>query len=233
MRRIGGFAVLVLALMLAPTSDASTQRKATCAPRRSHILKADALAAVYTIREGRLERFNGKQEVEPIVATRGCDVATKRSYRLHWEYAEARGAEYGSPIPANLTLAGAIVAYEESFTEGNRVNEFNGEEYVEEWHVIVRDLRTGRVLHRVPTGTKLAAHPKFVGRGETEAIVVKSDGAVAWIAYDEQNYELHALDKAGERILAVGSNIAPHSLSLVGSTLRWRQGGEPESASLN
>lgn len=100
--------------------------------------------------------------------------------------------------------------------------------------MVVRNLRIGQILHRTPTGAK--NHPKFVGDGPTTAIVVKADGAVAWTTdtvQSEDRYQVHALDKTGERTLAVGSNIDPRSLALAGSTLYWTQGGKSESAVLN
>jgi hypothetical protein len=111
-----------------------------------------------------------------------------------------------------------------------------GEESVEEWRVVVRNLRTGRVLHRAPTGAKEKDHPKFVGDGPTTAIVVKADGAVAWTldtVQSENRYQVHALDRTGERILATGSNIDPNSFALAGGTLYWQQGGKPFSGTLN
>ena len=69
-----------------------------------------------------------------------------------------------------------------------------------------------------------------------DAIVVKSDGAVAWIVRtdpEEGMYQVHALDQTGSRVLSTGSDIAPSSLALAGSTLYWTQGGEPHSATLN
>jgi len=67
-------------------------------------------------------------------------------------------------------------------------------------------------------------------------IVAKSDGAVAWIVESrtyEDGYQVHAVDRTGSRLLAVCSDIEPHSLALAGSILRWTQGGKPMSASLN
>ena len=67
-------------------------------------------------------------------------------------------------------------------------------------------------------------------------ILVKGDGAVAWITdtvQSENRYQVHALDKTGARTLAVGSNIDPNSLALAGSTLYWMQGGKPESTPLD
>jgi hypothetical protein len=68
--------------------------------------------------------------------------------------------------------------------------------------------------------------------------VVKSDGAVAWIVaiYGREHpaeYEVHALDRTGSRVLAFGPGISPRSLALAGSTLYWTQGGNPMSAPLN
>ena len=41
-----------------------------------------------------------------------------------------------------------------------------------------------------------------------------------------KEYTVFALDKAGTRQLAVGSNVVPSSLALAGSTLYWAQGGQ-------
>ena len=114
------------------------------------------------------------------------------------------------------------------------------------YHVVVRDLRTGRVLRKVPTGTLLDAKPGFVevGVGPVKSMVLKSDGAVAWVAFDGERsevmreavghedyvYDLYALDKTGERLLASGSELEPSSLKLAGGMLSWTDGGKPFSA---
>jgi hypothetical protein len=79
----------------------------------------------------------------------------------------------------------------------------------------------------------------LVGVGPAVAIIVKSNGSVAWIAENEigpprgpAEYEVHALDSSGSRMLAFGSDIDPHSLALAGSTLYWTQGDKPFSAAL-
>jgi hypothetical protein len=127
------------------------------------------------------------------------------------------------------TLSGSDVAYEE-YSSGST------ESGTAEWRVIVRDLRNGHVLHREPTGIASPSNPKIIGAGFTRAIVVKSDGAVAWIVEypvrQETAYEVHAVDGTGSRLLASGSNIGPTSLALAGSTLYWTQGGVPFSALL-
>jgi hypothetical protein len=104
-----------------------------------------------------------------------------------------------------------------------------------EWLVLVRDLRSGHVIRRLPTG--ILKTPGDVGGGRTTEIVVKSDGAVAWIveaeAAEPKEYEVRAVDKGGSRVLARGRDVGPGSLALGGSTLYWTQGGRPSSTTLN
>ena len=167
----------------------------------------------------------------------GCVYGRKRSLLLGRELVS--GSPYASFGIKDVTLAGDVVAYEVSFSSSPLgVNESLGsmEEGKSERYVVVINLLSGRVLHKVPTGTLKPTVPKVIGAGETRAIVVKSDASVAWINdkfKKENRYEVHALDKAGDRVLAVGSNIAPTSLALAGSTLYWTQGGKPMSARLD
>lgn len=234
MRRIliATISVLVLLMLSSLTSSSTLAAGARhkvapkCLPAHAHVLFADSQAAIYTIPATREEGLIGTAQ------TWGCAYGRKNSYKI-WEEDVQESTERNSGIH-DLTLNGTMIAYEVSRHEGTRYTE--GEETVSEWHVIVRDLRTGRVLHKVPTGMPDPAHPKLVGRGEAEGIVVKSDGAVAWInnrVNPESQYEVHALDKTGERVLAVGSDIDPHSLALAGGTLYWTQSGKPMSAPLN
>jgi hypothetical protein len=121
--------------------------------------------------------------------------------------------------------------------------------------VIVRDLRTGRVLHDVPTGTPPKPEPGSVGVGNIVALVLKSNGSVAWIAEDSERsaaakaayFDVYATDKSGTRLLASGTDIDPSSLALsagathlddyphtiAGNTLYWTQGGQSFSTTLN
>lgn len=110
----------------------------------------------------------------------------------------------------------------------------------------------------IPTGVPLKPEPRYVGVGQIVALVLKSDGSVAWIAEDYERssklygvgapyFDVYATDKAGTRLLASGTGIDPSSLALsvgdfgvngflrtvVGSTVYWAQGGKSESASLD
>lgn len=126
-----------------------------------------------------------------------------------------------------MKLASTVVAYAKT-----RYYETGGSRDL----VIVRDLRTGRILHEVLTGTLVKPEPPTEGVGAAQTLVVKSDGSVAWtVAADreEGTYQVHAVDRTGSRTLATGGDIAPESLALAGSTIYWTQGGAPQSATLN
>lgn len=121
-----------------------------------------------------------------------------------------------------LTIAGPMVAFEE--TEQSREQ------------IVVRDLRTGRFVIRESHGVH--------GLQGVEQIVVKSDGAVAWMAQVNLGHggnpihrEVYAADASGARLLAEGEEglnpIERGSLALVGNTLYWTQSGKPLSAPLN
>jgi hypothetical protein len=132
-------------------------------------------------------------------------------------------------------LVGTVVAYE-SF--------FSGME--SRWYVAVLDLHTGRLLHHVATGSPVHRAPNAAGVGPITALVVKTNGSVAWIAEDYERaspetdtsprvpyYDVYAADKAGTRLLAAGLEVNPSSLALAGSTIYWTQAGKPFSGSLN
>lgn len=214
--------VVLGAIVLATSASAAhTDSKPSLACRHvsSRLLLADGLAEVYEAPE---------VPSEPRLAVFGCAYRTGRSHELgiaaRQRHEGGPGGESGVLEPR---LAGTFVAYAKTLyyaTRGSREL------------VIVRDLSTGRVLHETPTGTPVKPEPPTEGVGAVVALVVKSDGSVAWIvATDAENgtYQVHVLDKAGNRTLATGSNIVPGSLALGGSTLYWTQGGQAQSATLN
>ena len=132
-------------------------------------------------------------------------------------------------------LAGTVVAYESFLTAD-----------VDRWYVVIRDLRSGRVLRHLPTGALLKPSPGNAGVGPVVALVVKPNGSVAWIAEDFERstpttstseevryYDVYASDKSGTRLLASGLDVSPSSLALASSTAYWTQEGKPMSAVLN
>jgi hypothetical protein len=157
----------------------------------------------------------------------GCVYGGKRTYGLG-PLPEPDTSSGGGGVEGEI-LAGPMVAYEEfSITSSTPINSGRSS-----WLIVVRNLRTGKVLHRVPTGTSTS--PGEVGGGFASGIVVKSDGAVAWIVAGgvaRGGNQVHVVDKSGSRIIASGTDVDPQSLALAGGTLYWTQGGKPFSASL-
>lgn len=220
MRRIAALltasGAIVLTLSAAASAQGHRKAPAGCPPSGRHtVIAADAQAEVYGVRK------NGES-----VEYRGCVYGRSRSFEVGFIEECIGGGACGGT--RNVTLAGALVA-RERFVASQVLGT--------KWIIEVEDLRNGHVLHKVPTGTSESGDPKIIGAGLTSAIVVKSDGAVAWI--DENlvaaglQYEVHVLDRSGERLLASGTDIAPRSLALAGSTLYWTQGGKPYSTTLN
>jgi hypothetical protein len=225
MRRIALSTILAVILLLAAASSSAARPQhptpAKCPPAKAHVLLADGQAELYTVKERLLHSY----EPEPVV--RGCAYGRRRSYLLG-EAEERLGSSGGSGSSGVYleTLAGPVVAYAEAY----------GSERTSIYEMVVRNLATGRVLHKVITETlRPEAISVSVAVGPLVALVVKSDGAVAWIVETgfPKEYRVYAIDESGTRSLASGADIDPTSLALAGSTLYWTQGGKPASATLN
>jgi hypothetical protein len=192
-------------------------RLARCPPRHTEVVKANREAVLYYGPNANRENFS---------EWFACAYRTKRAYLLGIEAEFSSGGGGGVELPQ---LVGPVVAYGKSLDvegifpdPGHSIN-----------LVIVRNLRTGRILHKVPTGP---SSPHSVGRGPLGALVVKRDGAVAWTsgAGDATSkHEIHAIDRTGTRLLASGLGIDPLSLKLKGSTISWTQNGQSFSAPLS
>jgi hypothetical protein len=211
-----GVALSVLALVSATSTRGKTL--VSCAPVHSRLIVADARAKVFEAPEpGPIKKLG----------IYGCAYGRSSYFIGPLPY----GSSGGSGGVAHEILAGPMVAFEE-YSSGGYLSG------TEEWHVVVRNLRNGRLLHRVPTGTPTSQNPGLIGAGFTSTIVVKTDGAVAWIVEKPieggTNYEVHALNKMGSpNVLAFGTNIGPASLALAGSDLYWTQGGQAASPLLH
>jgi hypothetical protein len=106
-----------------------------------------------------------------------------------------------------------------------------------ETNVLVRRLSDGKLLASFPA-TDLAFVESFSAIG---SIVVKSDGAVAWISTlssivrrgrATEVFEATVSASSPKR-LDSGNKIDPTSLQLHGSTLTWRDGGAVRHATLS
>jgi hypothetical protein len=199
---LGTLAVVTLLMTSSAAGARVRPAKDTNCPSGKHALVADAQAEVY--------ETGGGAEREIFA----CAYAGGRTYALGPK-PEGTPEGGGGVAPDTVTLTGAVVAYEKF---GVRTE---GPSY---WRVIVRNLRSGRVLHRLPS----------MG-GFVWSLVVKSDGSVAWIVNTRGQpleYSVVSAGKTGIRTLASGLDVAPSSLALAGSTLYWTQDGKPFSAVL-
>ncbi len=223
MRRFATIIASAALISISPTAIATAATHARhghkgtagCPPKHEAVLAADAQAIVY--KAPTLPESLGGD----IFA---CSYSNKHSFRLG---SEPYGGPSGSGGVLQIALAGPVVAYgvEESYTGPS------GHSFSEIW---VRNLVTGRVIHRMPNGSP--PEPGDIGLGGTLAIIVKSDGSVAWIVgASEQlgHLQVRSVDKTGSHLLAASPEIEPDSLALAGSTLYWMQGGKPMSAMLD
>jgi hypothetical protein len=100
--------------------------------------------------------------------------------------------------------------------------------------VIVRNLADGRLVHEGAATSRILVE----SFQSVDSIVVKPDGAVAWISevgsvISRNRYvEVHRIDGRGAALLNSGSRIVGRSLRLHGSTVTWREGSATRSATL-
>jgi hypothetical protein len=225
MRRI---AALLAALLLLPVTATSTanaiphKARPVCnLPAYSRMISANGQAMVY-------EKLDTATQEGGVY---GCTYRYKHTYFLgeHQGFSSSGGGGI-----ALETLGGSMVAFFEAVAGPSGAV----------WKIVVRNLRNGQALHKTPTGPSLPPSPpengeparQYVGIGPAQSIVVKSDGAVAWVVETgkvEEFYQVRALDHSGEKLLASESDINPSSLAIAGSTLYWTQGGKPFSATLD
>lgn len=238
---VAAISALGLLPIAAVASTAHHREKAPPAKcvRNSHTLFASSQAEVYSAPE------------DEVLSIRACASGQRHTFFVagcnREEPARACAAR------AHVTLAGSVVAYEEGFIAEGQPSEPS----ISELRVGVRDLRNGRLLHDVPTGAPLIAEPRYVGVGPVVALVLESDGSVAWIAEDDERtksdgigssyFDVYAADKTGTRLVASGVDIDPSSLaisvgatnvgapsrSIVGNTLYWTEAGKAVSALLD
>jgi hypothetical protein len=144
-----------------------------------------------------------------------CAFGKRKSYEVGpWTEGASPEANVGTwPI----VLASVTVAY-------CRFEEFYNE-HTAKYTFEVRNLRTGRVIFR---NAEL-----------THDIVLKPDGAVAWVTNNlvvaGQGFvpEIHIADKVGVRVVATGAEIEPYSLAVAGDTLYWSAAGRPYSTPIH
>ena len=191
-----------------PTPTAPAPGPATgCGPAGARTLAADAKARVYA---------TGGQVY-------GCSRGAQRRFALG-----GQRSCLGGSLAGPFALMGSRVAY-----GVERCGVDTGRSLI-----LVRALDTGRVSVDLPATSSRVGVESYV---RVTAIVLSPSGSVAWITQagsivaHRQLTEVHAAragGAAGPRVLDAGPGIATRSLSLSGSTVRWRDGGRMRSARL-
>lgn len=148
-----------------------------------------------------------------------CVARGTRSYELGMT-----GYSIGAPHIEAVRVAGRIAAY------GLRTS---GVDTGYATMNVIR-LTTGTLLAQRPATTRVGVE----GFQSIDSLVLKSDGAVAWIATARSIgmptfiRQLQRLDERGFRLLDFGPNVAAASLTLHGSILSWKRGPAVRSATL-
>jgi len=224
-RRAISIAIQVVTVIAICTSVAAASKARTvrCPHTNVHVVAANHYVEIY-------ENLTSSQIM-------GCAYSQGHQYAL-------------GPIPAyspdsgghglfEIKLAGNMVAYEYNTEYKTAATMGSNESYV-----VVRDLATGKTIRHVPTGmaNKLNPPSNEIGTGSVYGLVVKSDGAVAWIAPAGSElapsgelliHQVEVFDKSGYRVLATSASIDTHSLALASSRIYWTENGKPVSALLN
>ncbi len=244
MRRFPVWLVVALPMLIAASPTGAEARIVKvksapfCAPAHSLALLTDPQAQVYS--------WPSESASEQLFAC--MRVGQRRSYVLGPPMpggGELMLGHEAAPLKQRVTsedLAGPILAYAQG--SATRVPGSASAS------VVVRNLRTGRLIHRTPTGG--SNPPSTTGTDLAPSVVVKRDGSVAWVTVNiepvsvpctgpnpcalpqlfRRHATVHVLDKTGNRLLASGTDIEPRSLTLSGSTLSWKQGDQLVSATL-
>ncbi|MGI8572862.1 MAG: hypothetical protein ACR2L9_09620 [Solirubrobacteraceae bacterium] len=151
----------------------------------------------------------------------GCAGASGKSYRLG-----KRGFCRLQSCVGQIALAGQTAAYELD-TFGVDTSSSG---------VVVKNLANGRVLMNRVAIWNVPGPESFES---VSSIVVKRDGALAWIAkvssigHPSALFEVHRDDGRAHDLLDSGPGIAPRSLRLHGSTMTWTDAGQTRSATLS
>jgi hypothetical protein len=150
----------------------------------------------------------------------GCALRTGKQYRLG-QLTSCIGSDRTGP----LALAGELVGY-----GSQRCGIDTGVS-----QVIVRNLADGKQLRAEAALTGGLGAESYVS---VSSVVLKADGAVAWIATGGSIFargrarQVHRADASGHAVLDSGTPVNPSSLRLHGSRLTWKRGHATHSAQL-
>jgi hypothetical protein len=240
MRTVGLCLATLVAILVGALSGADAARRSTaptCPPRRAHVLLSDAQASIYWHPELGETGVEEGSEVEACASGHHA-VPVREIFTFADNVPPCDQGCLRKGWRHTIALTSSVLAYATDSGEDTKY----GSCYCERWGIAVRNLRTGRLLHDVPTGPHRGNNVDdyYVGVGPAERVVVEADGSVAWtvrnfIRWDEAfragreatlSYEVRAISHSHERVLAAGPNLNPGSLSLHHNRLDWVQGGK-------
>lgn len=207
---------LVLVLLRAAQADASSRARSGCRSRSDVVFKVPG---------GNASASGGMSGEEH---TYICAYAGGRSVEIGKAGNPIASSEGGEgPSVQSLAFAGEIAGVAYTDEEGAR-----------ELQVI--DLTSGRTQFSFSLGggseSGVPGEVSEAGQEKVGAVVVKSDGSVAWTEKGPEpgGYEVLEHDRVGTVVLDDEMSTAARSLTLTGSTLRWRwYDGKSHSARLD
>lgn len=210
-------AVFTTAALPSPTT--ASVGSSRCQPRPSTTLVTGRLGRVYSVPLAGPARKRAPEGARVY----GCLFAAGRPVLLGRTFAFLDHARVETDA---FALHAPRVAYAETFmgVDFNRV------------HLVVRDLRTGKVEQEQDAAPKTPLVESFTSVADIE---LTGTGAVAWSSektsmVDRRHpaREVAATDSSGLTVLDEGEGIDVHSLTLPRSKLSWLDGGVPRSVFL-
>jgi hypothetical protein len=234
MRWFAAHVVALLVVLVAAQGALASGPRPACDPHSGHVIASNGRAVVYKIG---LVSWGPQEAHESLGGIYGC-------VRDHVRYRLGQAVECGKTGCTSgiyrEALAGTLVAYaweDGVFAEEEQRRPHN-------YFIVVRDLQTGHVRLRIPSGPCTKRERGATGSGSVTSIVMRPDGAVAWIAYNWQlgfrtasgwvlRYFVYARDRGHTRVLGSGTTPVHQRepvLSLRGHRLHWVQNGNPRSA---
>jgi hypothetical protein len=196
---------LVAALMLVGMLPARATARGSCRPAGSRTVFANRTLRVY--------RSGGRYF--------GCLYRVHRAVRLRAPAPSAPGAR--PPRFQTFRAAGNFLAYV--------YNDYAVDSTGDDWTLYVEsfDLHRGRLVHQATASRTPGCFADPVPPN-VSSLVLKSDGAIAWIQHSCTPDAAFAADRAGTRPLG---DADARSMTLHGSSLSWTNGGIPESGTLD
>jgi hypothetical protein len=191
-------------VLAGPPASADSAR-GSCRPAGSRTVFANRAVRVY--------RLGGRYF--------GCLYSVRRGVRLRAPAPSAPGDR--PPRFQTFRAAGNFLAYV--------YNDFAVDNTGDDWTLYIEsvDLRAGRFVHQARTARMPGCYADSV-LPNVSSLVLKANGAIAWIQHPCFPDSGFAADRAGTRPLG---DADPRSMTLRGSTLNWTNGGIPETATLD